>query len=211
MPDQWQMYAHDDEGLYTNLGARPWVELHGLRLPIVLVDVRLVADDDPAATHWGWLETGADGPTMIWPSHAQFSVCFPYGYRAEEEAGKGRAVRLAVTRVPQRIQRQRTKGSRLPAGTRVIDRTTGFGNPFTIADATARGHENPQRTCVELHAAWLDGEGPDQYHVGNRWFDRRWVHEHLHELQGRDLACTCGPDDPCHGDTLLRLANEAPE
>jgi hypothetical protein len=29
----------------------------------------------------------------------------------------------------------------------------------------------------------------------------------LHELRGRDLACWCKPA-PCHGDVLLRLANE---
>ena len=29
----------------------------------------------------------------------------------------------------------------------------------------------------------------------------------IHELRGRDLACWCAPG-PCHGDALLRLANE---
>lgn len=29
----------------------------------------------------------------------------------------------------------------------------------------------------------------------------------LHELRGRDLACWCSLDSPCHGDILLELAN----
>jgi hypothetical protein len=29
----------------------------------------------------------------------------------------------------------------------------------------------------------------------------------MHELRGRDLVCWCAPE-PCHGDVLLRLANE---
>jgi len=29
----------------------------------------------------------------------------------------------------------------------------------------------------------------------------------IHELRGKDLACWCAPG-PCHGDVLLRLANE---
>jgi hypothetical protein len=29
----------------------------------------------------------------------------------------------------------------------------------------------------------------------------------VHELRGRDLVCWCAPE-PCHGDLLLRLANE---
>ncbi|MGE2733815.1 DUF4326 domain-containing protein [Mycolicibacterium vaccae] len=28
-----------------------------------------------------------------------------------------------------------------------------------------------------------------------------------HELAGRDLACWCPLDDPCHADVLLDLAN----
>jgi hypothetical protein len=30
----------------------------------------------------------------------------------------------------------------------------------------------------------------------------------VHELRGRDPVCWCAPDLPCHGDLLLRLANE---
>ena len=29
----------------------------------------------------------------------------------------------------------------------------------------------------------------------------------VHELRGRDLVCWCAPE-PCHGDVLLRLAND---
>lgn len=29
----------------------------------------------------------------------------------------------------------------------------------------------------------------------------------LAPLAGADVLCWCGPDDPCHGDTLLELAN----
>jgi hypothetical protein len=27
------------------------------------------------------------------------------------------------------------------------------------------------------------------------------------ELKGRDLACWCKPDEPCHADVLLEIAN----
>ena len=29
---------------------------------------------------------------------------------------------------------------------------------------------------------------------------------HMHELHRRDVACFCGLDRPCHGDTYLELA-----
>jgi hypothetical protein len=28
------------------------------------------------------------------------------------------------------------------------------------------------------------------------------------ELRGLNLACYCGPDEPCHADVLLELANQ---
>lgn len=93
----WRMHAHDDNGVLSHLGERWWVELHGLDLPIVEVSVTEVSHDDPAGTHWGWLDAGETEPCMIWPSRIQYDMCFPYGPRAEEEAGKGRTVRLAVT------------------------------------------------------------------------------------------------------------------
>ena len=41
-----------------------------------------------------------------------------------------------------------------------------------------------------------------------RWLRRQPLMDELHELQGCDLVCWCAPL-PCHGDVLLRLANEA--
>jgi hypothetical protein len=101
-PRTWRMFAHDDDGRLTNLGPRRYVELHGLPYPIVEVELTEVTDDDPTATHWGWMRTDADTPSMIWPSKPQFEVCFPYGYRAEEKAGKGRAMRFAVRAIADR-------------------------------------------------------------------------------------------------------------
>lgn len=88
-----------------------------------------------------------------------------------------------------------------------MDRTSHFGNPFTVADATAEGLTYPQLAVVELHAAWLDGDGPDVYVVKNRRFDRNWVLNHLHLLRGRDLVCPCEPGTPCHADNLIVRAN----
>lgn len=99
----WRMYAHRCDGrdgaYLAHLGERWWVEIHGLDEPIVPVEVREVEDNDPAATHWGWLDAGKDTPVMIWHVRAAFNMCFPYGPQAEVDAGKGRIVRLAVVEV----------------------------------------------------------------------------------------------------------------
>jgi hypothetical protein len=41
-----------------------------------------------------------------------------------------------------------------------------------------------------------------------RWLYRRGLIKDVHELRGYDLLCWCAPK-PCHGDVLLRLANDA--
>lgn len=109
MPEEpagpWRMFAHRyNDGLLHNLGARWWVEIHGLPEPIVEVEARRVAHDDPAATHWAWLKAGDREPEMIYPRRVLYEVCFPYGPEAEERAGKGRTVRLAVREVEARSQ-----------------------------------------------------------------------------------------------------------
>jgi hypothetical protein len=41
-----------------------------------------------------------------------------------------------------------------------------------------------------------------------RWLYHRGLIKDVHELCGYDLLCWCAPE-PCHGDVLLRLANDA--
>ena len=35
-----------------------------------------------------------------------------------------------------------------------------------------------------------------------------WLRAHLPELRGKNLACFCPLDQPCHADVLLELANK---
>ena len=37
---------------------------------------------------------------------------------------------------------------------------------------------------------------------------RRRILERVGELRGKNLACFCSLDQPCHADVLLELANE---
>jgi hypothetical protein len=109
----WYMYAYDDDDLFEYFGDLWWVKLHGLSNPIV--PVRLT--EDPEGRYYGWLATGEDEPNMIWPSKAQFEMCFPYGPKAEEERGRGQTVRLSVERL-----QCRQCGENKPYGTYVVER-----------------------------------------------------------------------------------------
>lgn len=119
---------------------------------------------------------------------------------------------------PTRIQRKRTPGWRLPPNTVIVDRTSRFGNPFTVVDCIEAGFADntadASAVVTDMFHLWLTGENPgdnDVYQVGCRTFDRRWMLTHLGDLAEKDLACPCKPPAPgdpdhCHAAILLILA-----
>lgn len=128
---------------------------------------------------------------------------------------------------PRRIQRQRTKGWRMPEGAVYVGRPSLWGNPWTVADI---GRVYPEGPILERPAAAVRMYRRELRHWGlmSDWAyavsDERWDAEHRkqresgarnmgeyarHALRGRDLACWCPLDQPCHADVLLELANGA--
>ena len=107
--------------------------------------------------------------------------------------------------MPQRIQRKRTPGWRMPEGAVYVGRPTIFGNPF-------KGDR-----AVEVFERYLTGPGTFDVRIGSgtgvtmarvpAWWERAEVMKALPQLAGKDLACWCSLDEPCHADILLRLAN----
>jgi hypothetical protein len=96
----------------------------------------------------------------------------------------------------------------MPENTVKVDRSTKWGNPFTVAAAKHcgfKGSDNDlRRLCVEAFRGWLAGH-VDYQLVGEE--DRRaYILAHIDQLRGRDLACWC-LDQACHADVLLELAN----
>ena len=121
---------------------------------------------------------------------------------------------------PIRIQRRRSKGWRMPEGAVSVTRPGRYGNPFTV------WRDNFMKTpawfvwkgscrwpvaskaegaalAVQMHVEWLqetkrqthhDAERPDPVDI-------------IKDLRGKNLACWCALDQPCHADTLLRIAN----
>jgi hypothetical protein len=95
-----------------------------------------------------------------------------------------------VSGVPQRIRLSRARGWRLPTGAVVVARPTRWGNPHRIRSEAERS-EAVRRYEADLVAGRLRVSLDD---VRSR-------------LRGRDLACWCPLDGPCHADVLLRHAN----
>ena len=115
---------------------------------------------------------------------------------------------------PLRIQRKRTAGWRMPEGAIYCGRPTIWGNPWSTEKAMASGLFKPEfvaEVVVNEYRAWLlNKESPFMEHCGYRHtlhYRRGHILEHLHELKGKQLACWCGLDKPCHVDVLAELAN----
>jgi hypothetical protein len=90
--------------------------------------------------------------------------------------------------MPQRFQRSRRKGARLPAEAVVVSRPTKWGNPHPLELGR---RETVRRYREDLLAGRL----------------RIGVEDVKSELRGRDLACYCPLDEPCHADVLIEVAN----
>lgn len=115
--------------------------------------------------------------------------------------------------MPQRIQRKRTKGSKLPEGTICVTRPGQFGNKFKVGMWF--------RNVTGDWYVWTSGDGPA--------FGNQQVRDLPHSLElFRDyaqhrarrhpewlepirkaafIACWCKEGAPCHADILLELAN----
>jgi hypothetical protein len=87
---------------------------------------------------------------------------------------------------PVRIQRRRVKGWRMPPNTVYVGRGSRWGNPYRVGTCLIPDKE----TAVETFKAYL----PSRLECS--------------ELSGKNLACWCRLDQPCHADVLLELANE---
>lgn len=122
---------------------------------------------------------------------------------------------------PQRIQRRRSAGWRMPEGAVYVGRPSRWGNPFRIyrkrhligppwivaretwkhlpaeeclSGYTSSSQEIEQAEAVRVYATLLRVRERDEPERLAAW---------LAPLRGRDLACWCRLDQPCHADALL--------
>lgn len=112
---------------------------------------------------------------------------------------------------PHRVQLSRRKGWRLPPHTICVARPSLWGNPFHVADVLDAYHGNAAeaaadcvrsfRTALRREAFAKELDNPAAFPWARRIVDA------LPQLRGKNLACWCALDAPCHADVLLKLAN----
>lgn len=138
---------------------------------------------------------------------------------------------------PVRIQRKRTKGWKMPENTVCVTRPGPWGNPFDFRSADCcwlalsygcrgdrlgrleasvrafRDWVSPPpkgRKTVRIERGVSFGTEKESVQIGPRFIvgappTLKLIRE---KLRGKNLACFCPLDQPCHADVLLELAND---
>lgn len=137
-----------------------------------------------------------------------------------------------LTDEPRRIQRKRTKGWKMPPNTVYVGRGSVFGNPcgcqspygcpyhkdFDREDwEDENGNISKLRCCVDIYRHYVEtGISGEPTRTGRfniaaeglaGYPNRKRLVEALPKLRGKNLACWCALDKPCHADVLLEIAN----
>ena len=110
---------------------------------------------------------------------------------------------------PKRIQRQRTKGWRMPEGAVYVGRPSRWGNPWRVVPVlrTAWDHGTPYAVVDEAGNSMGTFRNADRARYWAQLGFRQDFMEDVTPLRGFDLACWCPIGRPCHADVLLELAN----
>jgi hypothetical protein len=112
---------------------------------------------------------------------------------------------------PHRVQLSRKKGWRMPENTVSVARPGRYGNPFPVIEGI-----RDARRAVRLFRMIVEGKPSLRRHGilriarGNNGKGEAAVSalvEGIPSLRGKNLACWCRLDAPCHADVLLELAN----
>lgn len=125
--------------------------------------------------------------------------------------------------MPERIQRKRTAGWRMPEGAIYVGRPTKWGNLWMIDKSSglvvgpgrfySHDPSASQGLAVALYRDWLRLGNQSSVLSGTRDYaiTRQIILDGIADLSGRDLVCWCPLDQPCHADVLLEIANSTTE
>ena len=110
-----------------------------------------------------------------------------------------------------RVQLSRAKGWRLPPNTVIVARPSAWGNEYRVWR-----DEDGQWYCSHISCHWEVGNKAEgmvmavklHAETARKRLATYGGATELLPLRGKNLACWCPLDQPCHADTLLALANE---
>ena len=102
---------------------------------------------------------------------------------------------------PIRVQLSRRKGWKMPPNTVNVARPSRWGNPWTVANARKAGFTGTDAYLRQMAVGFFrNGCARCLPAVAG-------IMARVGELRGKNLACWCPLDQPCHADVLLEIAN----
>ena len=110
----------------------------------------------------------------------------------------GDEITEAILPAPIRVKLSRKKGWRLPPNTMSVARPHAMGNPHSIGFCPTCGVTHTREEAIAKFEASLK-DNPSLAATA------------ILAIKGKNLACWCKLNEPCHADFLLRLANPQPE
>lgn len=128
--------------------------------------------------------------------------------------------------MPERIQFSRRRGAKMPEGAVYVGRHTSktygrWGNPYLVSPVAASFPSLTERQVAQFVVNDFKGlvqRGHGRAPRGQRMSSPEYedvtyptIAEIRAELAGKDLACWCPLDQPCHADVLLEIANADPD
>lgn len=105
---------------------------------------------------------------------------------------------------PYRVQLSRKKGWRMPENTVSVARPGRWGNPFKLGELKCFVNDDDANDRIAV-VPFTRAEAVAAF----RWLaaQPKYRAAIVAELAGKNLACWCPLDQPCHADVLLELAN----
>lgn len=111
--------------------------------------------------------------------------------------------------MPIRIQRRRIKGWRMPPDTIFVGRPSKWGNVFIVSPKKSVRQSMIDSSCqVYIRVPTVEAAVKYFEIMVNHPESAKFKDEVKAQLKGKNLACFCPIDSPCHADILLRIANE---
>lgn len=95
----------------------------------------------------------------------------------------------------------------MPANTVYVGRPTKWGNPYALGDESAFIGERP---VLGIEEPLTRGDAAQLFDLALQGGHLDLTTDQVRAgLAGRNLACWCPLDQPCHADVLLELANRS--
>jgi hypothetical protein len=105
---------------------------------------------------------------------------------------------------PRRVQLSRKAGWTKPTNTTVVSRPSKWGNQYKLGGfVPGIGTLEKMSDVVEAYRQNIEARLAEETPAGAMLRLDMEIN-----LKGKNLACWCALDQPCHADVLLRLANE---